>query len=454
MVLDADWPTLVEQLRRDKELGQRRGTPQTPGQLAARARIDHLLDPETFRELGVLARRGSHTTADEEEVLVEKGTSEAVPADGLVAGWGLLEGRRAFVVADDGTVGDGVRGSAAAGKAARIRHLAPQQGCPIIQLLELGRRHPDEFVGAEYAQYGYGVDFGYELRASGEVPRAVALFGDGFEQAALECAAADFLVLVEGRARLGLHCPGLSAKEQCLAGGADYAVADERSALDLVRRFLSFLPSNRREVPPTVHSDDSSQRSCPRLAQLAAGGDAIDLAACAAEVLDEGDLLPLRAAWAPRALTALGRLDGRSMGVLGFSAQTLDAAAFEKGARLVRLCDAFHLPVLFLLDAGSPPSSGREERQLLPSAARFLAAVRQASVPRMHLVLRSGLGLELLASLTDFSGSASVSAWTGRDRPTWPDATLDPADSRAVLCQALSRLRIDVPPLWQGRREG
>lgn len=292
---EGDWPTLIGRMREERAQGL--------APLTARRRVERFFDAGSFVEMGALARRGSGVqddNEDDEQAGAHRATPVAVPADALVAGWGLVEGRRAFIVSDDASLGGGVRGPAAAGKAARARDLALRQGRPSVQLLESRRAAPDLFVGAEFSQAGFGVDFGHEFAAAGTVPRVVAAFTPLDREAAFEAAAADFVVLA-GDHELMID----STADALAAGAADYRAVDEDGAFSLLRTLLGYLPPSRWEAPPTTRSDDSPTRGNAPLCSIVPreAGAPYDVRAVVSEIVDSGQHLELRPSWAPRAVT-------------------------------------------------------------------------------------------------------------------------------------------------------
>jgi acetyl-CoA carboxylase carboxyltransferase component len=401
-----DWDDLLKDLqeRRDtaRAMGgserleqQRRG-----GRLDARARVDRLLDPDTFVELGTLV--GS----------VHRGVVPPVPADGLVAGHGLVDGRPVLVGAEDFTVMGGSIGLGTTAKRQRLAELAGQERVPLVMLLEgAGERAQNAFERRGRAPN----DLQTLARVSGLVPTVAVVMGPSAGHGALTAPLMDLVVMVEGASLFSAGPPlvkeatgedvgkdelGGTAVHTTVSGVAHNAAPDDGEALDLVRRYLGYFPSNAWQYPPTSrNSDDTAPRDVGALTELIPADPrrSHDVRAVLALVFDRESLLEIEPAFGRPVVTALARLGGEAVAVIAnqpaAKAGAIDSEAGDKAAHFIDVADAFHLPVVFVADnPGVLAGTAAERSGVLRHAARMFAAQARVRSPKLHVTLRKAYG--------------------------------------------------------------
>jgi len=389
--------------------------------LTARERIALLCDPGSFREFGGLVR--------------VEGLDREAPADGLIAGTALIGGRPAAVVAQDFSVFGGSAGHLGSTKFDRAVALALAHGMPLAMLLDGGGHRIQD--GQNSRSYAYGAPVFHDLaRLSGWVPVACAMLGAGFAANTNYAGLADFVVMVRGKSTMGLAGPALVKAgtgevidTQALGGAeaqvdrhglADMGVASEEDAIAAVRRFLSYLPVNARAataVAPVPAQDDAGRaEALPGLVPPNTRRS-YDVTRVIAHIADEGSVFEVKPTFAPNIVTALARLDGRPVGFVANQAAALggmlDSPACEKAARFVAQCDAFGLPLIYLIDVpGFSIGSAAERTALGRRSAKLLFELGHATVPRVSVVLRKGYGLGYVAMAGGRSFDADASfAW-------------------------------------------
>ena len=375
----------------------------TKGKLTARERIDLLLDHDTFVEIEPLRRHRATGFGLE---------AKRPHGDGVVTGWGQVEGRTVFVYAHDFRVFGGALGEAHAQKIHKIMDMAIAAGAPLVSLNDGAGARIQEGVSA---LAGYGGIFRRNTKASGVIPQISVMLGPCAGGAAYSPALTDFVFAVRGISQMFITGPevvrSVTGEEVSLngLGGADvhggvsgvahFVYDDEESCLADVRVLLSMLPANNRELPPVVFGDDPADRRADRLLDVVPldGNRAYDVHDVLAEIVDDGDYLEVHAQWAGNLVCALARLDGQVVGVVASQpavlAGVLDIKASEKGARFVQFCDAFNLPLLTLVDVpGFLPGVDQEHEGIIRRGAKLLYAYCNATVPRISVVLRKAYG--------------------------------------------------------------
>jgi methylmalonyl-CoA decarboxylase subunit alpha len=365
------------------------------GKLTARERLEHLLDEGSFTELDLFRRR------------------EGIPhTDGVVTGAGTVHGRRVFAYAQDFRILGGSLGEAHAAKIHKVMDLALATGAPLIALNDSGGARIQEGVTA---LAGYGGIFRRNVRASGVIPQISVILGPCAGGAAYSPALTDFVFMVRGTSYMFITGPdvvkavtGESISHEELGGArvhakksgvATFTYEDEASCLDDVRYLVSLLPANSHDLPPAIHSDDSSERKCPRLLDIVPTSPRkpYDIREVIAEITDHGEYLELHAEWARTIVCALARFGGRTAGIVAnqplVRAGVLDIDASHKAARFVSFCDAFNIPLVTLVDVpGFLPGVGQEHDGIIRHGARLLYAYCDATVPRVQVILRKAYG--------------------------------------------------------------
>ncbi|MFF3616981.1 acyl-CoA carboxylase subunit beta [Streptomyces sp. NPDC002580] len=373
------------------------------GKLTARERIDLLLDPDSFNEVEQLRRHRS----------VGFGMEDRRPhTDGVITGWGTVEGRTVFVYAHDFRIFGGALGEAHASKIHKIMDMAVAAGAPLVSLNDGAGARIQEGVSA---LAGYGGIFQRNVRASGVIPQISVMLGPCAGGAAYSPALTDFVFMVRGTSQMFITGPdvvravtgeevsqdGLGGADVHaeLSGVAHFVYDDEPSCLAEVRYLISLLPSNNGELPPASPESDPADRRSEALLTLvpAEGKLPYDMRHVIEELVDHGDFLEVHERWAPNIQCGLARLGGRVVGIVANQpialAGVLDIHASEKAARFVRMCDAFNIALLTLVDVpGFLPGVGQEHGGVIRHGAKLLYAYCEATVPRVQVILRKAYG--------------------------------------------------------------
>ncbi|MDH2424471.1 acyl-CoA carboxylase subunit beta [Sphaerisporangium sp. TRM90804] len=373
------------------------------GKRTARERIDALLDEGSFTEFDMYRRHQAHGMRMEEN---------RPYTDGVVTGSGTIDGRRVFLYAQDFTVMGGSLGAAHASKIHKVMDLAISTGSPLIGLIDSGGARIQEGV---VALSGYGGIFQRSVQASGVIPQISVVLGPCAGGAAYTVALADFAFMVRGTAQMYLTGPdvveAVSGQKISHAdlGGADihgrksgvatFVHDDELSCLEDVRYLISMLPSNNLDLPPAEPPCDATSDVRPRLAEIVPiePNKPYDMRQVVAELVDDGEYLEIHAGWAANVICVLARIDGEVVGVVGNQpmvlAGVLDADASQKAARFVRFCDAFSIPLVTMIDVpGFLPGADQEYAGIIRHGAKLLYAYCEATVPRIHVVVRKAYG--------------------------------------------------------------
>ncbi len=399
----------LEQLRVLREAAQLGGGAQriaqqhARGKLTARERLALLLDPGSFQELGALARHG----------ISDFGlAAERHPGDGVVTGFGKINERRVAVYAQDFTILGGSFSEVQAQKITRLMDLAMESGIPIIGLNDSGGARIQEGVRSLAA---YGEVFARNVLSSGIVPQISVILGPCAGGAVYSPALTDFVVMARDIGYMFLTGPevvrAVSGREVTVQqlGGADihhqrsgvaHLVADdERGALDLVKALLSYLPQNNTDDPPQLVPTDSPERMAPALNSIVPEDERIgyDMHTVVTQLVDEASFLELQPAYAANALIGFARMDGYPVGIVANNpavlAGALDIDSSDKIARFVRICDAYNLPVITLVDCpGYLPGIEQEYGGVIRHGAKIIYAYAGATVPKISVVLRKAIG--------------------------------------------------------------
>lgn len=396
------------------------------GKLTARERIDLLLDRGSFNELETF-RRHQSTGFNLE--------SYRPYTDGVVTGWGTVHGRKVFLYAHDFRIYGGSLGSAHGSKIHKLMDLAISVGAPIVGLNDGGGARIQEGVDG---LAGYGGIFQRNVRASGVVPQISVMLGPCAGGAAYSPALTDFVFMVRGSSNMFLTGPeviravtgesvstealGGADTHACLSGVASFIYDDEASTLEDVRFLLSLLPSNRDEEPPWYEPEDDPQRLCDSLLDVVSADPKkpYDVRDVVVEIVDGGTLFEVQASFAPNIVCALARLDGHVVGIVGnqpnVRAGSLDIRASEKAARFVRMCDAFNIPLLTLVDVpGFMPGVEQEHGGIIRHGAKLLYAYCEATVPRIQVILRKAYGGAYIVMDSRSIGTDLSFAWPSNE---------------------------------------
>lgn len=374
------------------------------GKLTVRERLDLLYDTGTFTEFGLLAHHQSQSPQMQ---------GKFTPADGVVTGIGKIDGRRVAVIAYDFTVMAGSMGMVTELKATRMRELALRERIPIIWLIDSAGARIQEAAGSMFARTGDL--FREQVIMSGVIPQVAAMVGPGAAGTAYIPGLADFVPMVKGTSNMALAGPHLvkaavgedvtaeemggSKVHNKLSGVADLEVADDEACLKAVRDYLSYFPSSNLESPPQHETADPIDRRAEALYDIVPANprQAYDVHKVIAEITDDGEFFPMKPDWARNVVTGFARLGGRSVGIVAnqpkFLGGALDVNGADKAARFVWLCDAFHIPLVFLMDCpGFLVGSAVEKQGIIRHGAKMLFAVAEATVPKLTVVMRKGYG--------------------------------------------------------------
>jgi propionyl-CoA carboxylase beta subunit len=373
------------------------------GKLTARERVALLFDPDTFEELDAFVTHRCRDFGMEDQI---------VPGDGVVAGYGRVNGRLTYAFAQDFTVFGGSLSETNAAKIVKIMDLAMKMGAPVIGLNDSGGARIQEGV---LSLGGYADIFLRNTLASGVVPQISAIMGPCAGGAVYSPAITDFTIMVKSTSYMFITGPDVIrtvtheqvTKEELggamthneKSGVAHFAVDDDRSAILLIRELLSFMPNNNVDDPPRQTTDDPSDREDTALDTIvpAAPNQAYDMVDVIERVVDEGDLLQVQEHYAKNILIGFARLAGRPVGVVANQpahlAGTLDIDASVKGARFVRFCDAFNIPLVTFEDVpGFLPGTVQEYGGIIRHGAKLLYAFAEATVPKLTVITRKAYG--------------------------------------------------------------
>ncbi|HKE86907.1 MAG TPA: acyl-CoA carboxylase subunit beta [Vicinamibacterales bacterium] len=396
----------LQDLQRRAALGggeERLQRQRAAGKLTARERVALLFDPDTFEELDAFVTHRCRDFGMEGQV---------VPGDGVIAGYGRVNGRLTYAFAQDFTVFGGSLSETNAAKIAKIMDLAMKMGAPVIGLNDSGGARIQEGV---LSLGGYADIFLRNTLASGVVPQISAIMGPCAGGAVYSPAITDFSIMVKGTSYMFITGPdvirtvtheqvtkdelGGAMSHNEKSGVAHFAVDDDQSAILLIRELLSFMPNNNVDDPPRRTTDDPSDRADPALDTIVptAPNQAYDMVDVIERVVDEGHFLQVQEHFAKNILIGFARLAGRPVGVVANQpthlAGTLDIDASVKGARFVRFCDAFNIPLVTFEDVpGFLPGTVQEYGGIIRHGAKLLFAFAEATVPKLTVITRKAYG--------------------------------------------------------------
>jgi acetyl-CoA carboxylase carboxyltransferase component len=399
----------IELLRRMREEALQGGGPEriarqrAKGKKTARERVVELLDPDTFVELDMFV---THLCTDfgmeEKKVL----------GDGVVTGYGKVEGRDVYVFSQDFTVFGGSLGEAFAEKITKVMDLAMKNGKPVIGLNDSGGARIQEGV---VSLGGYAEIFFRNVMASGVVPQISAIMGPCAGGAVYSPAMTDFTIMVKGTSHMFITGPeviktvtdeevtfeelGGAMSHNTRSGVAHLAAEDEDDCLDLIRRLLSYMPSNNLENPPVVDCADPVDRMDEELDTLIPSdpNKPYDMRDVVTHVVDDGDFFEIMPYWGGNLIIGFARLAGHAVGIVGNQpavlAGTLDIDASTKGGRFVRFCDAFNIPLVTFVDVpGFLPGTSQEYGGIIRNGSKLLYAYCEATVPKLTVITRKAYG--------------------------------------------------------------
>ena len=374
------------------------------GKLTVRERVGLLFDPGTFLETGLL---GHHQSASPQM------EGKFTPGDGVVTGIGEIGGRKTCLIAYDFTVMAGSMGMIGEFKAARMRELALRERIPIVWLIDSAGARIQEATGSTFARTGEL--FKEQVIMSGVVPQVAAMMGPGAAGTAYIPGLADVVPMVKGVSSMALGGPHLvkaaggedvteqemgGSQVHCkISGVADLEVSGDEECITAIRTYLSFFPSSNLEKPPKREPSDPAGRRCEDLYDIVPANprQAYDVRRVITSIVDDGEFFPMKQDWARSLVTGFARFGGRPAGIVAnqpmFLGGAIDVNASDKAARFVWLCDAFHIPLVFLMDCpGFLVGSAVEKAGIIRHGSKMLYAVSEATVPKVTVVTRKGYG--------------------------------------------------------------
>ena len=409
------------------------------GKLTARERLAFLLDPGSFQETGRLVEHDCHDFG-----MAQK----RFPGDGVITGHGTVDGRRVFVFAQDFTVFGGSLSGANAQKICRLMDTALKVGAPVVGINDSGGARIQEGV---VSLGGYADIFLRNTLASGVVPQISAILGPCAGGAVYSPAITDFILMVQGTSHMFVTGPeviktvtheevsfedlGGAVTHNQKSGVAHFLCTDEQQCLSRVRQLLSYLPLNNMEDPPIVPCDDPANRLEPALRDVVPENPnkPYDIKDLVQLVVDRGSFLEVHAEYAQNIVVGFARIEGRPIGVVANQpavlAGTLDIAASLKGARFVRFCDCFNLPLVTFEDVpGFLPGTEQEWGGIIKHGAKLLYAYCEATVPKITLITRKAYG-----GAYDVMSSKHIRGDVNLAYPTAEIAVMGPEGAVSIL---------------------
>lgn len=392
------------------------------GKLLARERIEYLFDEGSFHELDMLARHRAHGLGLDDE---------RPYTDGVITGWGTIDGRKVFVFSQDFTVFGGALGEVFAEKIHKVMDLAASVGAPMIGLNDgAGARIQEGVVSLA----SYGGIFRRNVASSGVIPQISVILGPCAGGAVYSPALTDFIFMVRDTSHMFITGPdvvktvtgedvtleelGGAMTHAGKSGVASFVAPDEKTCLDQVRHLLSFLPANNLEAPPFFQPYDDPNRLCNELVDLMpdSPNKPYDMVKVISAVVDDGEFFEYFHHWARSIVCGFARLDGHVVGIVGNQpavlAGVLDIESAEKAARFVRTCDAFNIPIVTFVDVpGFLPGVDQEYGGIIRHGAKLLYAYCEASVPCIQVITRKAYGGAYVVMSSKSIGADLAFAW-------------------------------------------
>ncbi len=392
------------------------------GKLTARERLDLLFDKGTFQEIDIFVRhRCVYFGMDKTEI----------PADGVVTGYGLVNGRTVFAFAQDFTCRGGSLGEMHAKKICKVMDLALKAGAPCVGMCDSGGARIQEGVDA---LGGYGEIFFRNSISSGVIPQITAIMGPTAGGAVYSPAMTDWVVMVKKSSYMFITGPevikavtgeevtfeqlGGAMTHNTKSGVAHFAAENDEHAINIIRELLSYLPQNNMEDPPYVDTGDDPERLCPELDTLLPDSSRMfyDMKKVVEAVADNGKFFEIHEHYAKNILIGFIRLAGHVVGVIAnqpkFLAGCLDVNASDKATRFIRFCDAFNIPLLTFADVpGYLPGTNQEWTGIIRHGAKLLWCYSEATVPKITVITRKAYGGAYIAMCSRHLGADAVFGW-------------------------------------------
>ena len=402
--------------------GKRAAKQHEKGKLSARERLNLLLDPNSFVEFDAFVKhRCDNFGMDKVEI----------PADGVVTGYGTVEGRPIFVFSQDFTVTGGSLGEAHAQKIVKMQEMAVKMGVPVVGINDSGGARIQEGVDS---LHGYGMIFFRNTRASGVIPQISVILGPCAGGAVYSPAITDFVFMVDKVSNMyitgpqvikavmgeevGLEELGGAQAHNTISGNGHFMLPTEEHCFAAVRKLLSFLPSNNLEDPPIVDTGDEPGRIDMELRNIVPTNPKMpyDVKDIILRVVDNGDFLEVHEYYAINIVVGFGRIGGQTVGIVANQPQVLagclDINSSDKAARFIRFCDAFNIPLVTFVDCpGYLPGKQQEHGGIIRHGAKLLYAYSEASVPKITVTLRKSYGGAHIAMCNKDLGADLMLAW-------------------------------------------
>lgn len=409
------------------------------GKLTARERLDELLDAGSFHEIGqFITQRDDAVELDNEKIF----------GDGVVTGYGQINGRTVFAYAQDFTVKGGALGEMQSKKICRVMDLAYENGAPIIGLIDSGGARIQEGV---YSLGGYGEIFRRNSLYSGIIPQISIIMGPCAGGAAYSPALTDLIIMVEKQSYMFLTGPnviktvtGEEVDFEDLGGAnvhlsksgiASLTAKSESDALRLCRTLLNYLPANNAENPPFIAPSDDPLRMDIRLNTIVPADSTMPYAMHEVinHIVDRSSFIELQATFAPNAIVGFARMDGASVGIVAqepsIVAGVIDIDASDKICRFVQLCDCFNLPIITFVDSpGFLPGVNQEHHGIIRHGAKVLFAYSESTVPKVSVVTRKAYGGAYIVMSSKYLGTDFAYAW-----PSAEIAVMGPEGAANIL---------------------
>ena len=392
------------------------------GKMTARERINLFFDEGTFNEIDAFVRhRSSYFGLDKQEI----------PGDGVITGHGLVQGRRVFAYFQDFTCRGGSLGEMHARKICKVMDKAAKAGVPIVGFNDSGGARIQEGIDA---LAGFGDIFFRNARSSGVIPQISVIMGPCAGGAVYSPAMTDWIFMVKRTSYMYITGPaviqtvtgekttheelGGALTHNTRNGNAHFACEDEKDAINRVKTLLTFIPDNNMEDPPSIAPTDDPSRACPELNSVIPKDTkaGYDMKGVIHSIVDHGAFFEPHQYYAENIITALARLNGRTVGIIAsqpqFLAGCLDINASDKTSRFIRTCDAFNIPLITLVDVpGYLPGTDQEWSGIIRHGAKVLWSYSEATVPKLTVITRKAYGGAYIAMCSRHLGADMIFAW-------------------------------------------
>jgi methylmalonyl-CoA decarboxylase alpha subunit len=409
------------------------------GKMTARERIEAFLDESSFTEIDkYVTHRCTNFGMEKVEA----------PGEGVITGYGTVDGRTVFVYAQDFTVLGGSLGEMHAQKICKVMDMAVKMGAPCIGINDSGGARIQEAVDA---LSGYGQIFYKNTLASGVIPQISVIMGPCAGGAVYSPALTDYIFMVENTSQMFITGPqviksvtgeevtaealGGAKTHNATSGVAHFRAKDEQECFEQLRKLISYLPSNNLEEAPYIETEDHPGRMEDKLQEIvpADPNKAYDMKELIEQIVDNGEILEVQEDYAKNIITAYGRINGKTIGIIAnqpkVMAGCLDINCSDKAARYIRFCNAFNIPIVNFVDVpGFLPGVNQEYGGIIRHGAKMLHAYAEATVPKITIVVRKAYGGAYLAMCSKDMGADQVFAW-----PTAEIAVMGPEGAANII---------------------